>query len=66
MVGELQVRDTSSMFSVACWSQKPAARCDELLGQDISVFTMTGNGRHAGHRHGHDDNAVISVRVEML
>jgi hypothetical protein len=33
-VGEPQIRNTSALFSVACWSQKPAARCDELPGQD--------------------------------
>jgi hypothetical protein len=47
MVGELQIRNTSSMFSVACWSQKPAARCDELLGQDTSADASRSDRIHA-------------------
>jgi hypothetical protein len=34
LVGERQIRNTGSLFSMTCWSQNSAARCDELLRQD--------------------------------
>ncbi|MEA2729682.1 MAG: hypothetical protein QOF70_4157, partial [Acetobacteraceae bacterium] len=33
IVANLRIRDTSSLFSVACWSPACAARCDGLRGQ---------------------------------
>jgi hypothetical protein len=32
------------LFSVACWSQKSAARCDELLGQDTGTWLTPDPG----------------------
>jgi ABC-type multidrug transport system ATPase subunit len=37
ILANLRVRDTSSLFSVACLSPKCAAKCDELRGQDTSA-----------------------------
>ncbi len=42
--GELQIRDTSSLFSVACRSQKSVAERDELLGQDTSPVLQQTRG----------------------